>query len=104
MENKQTAPKEIFIPSTNIEAINARGQKCGMFYTDKKHDTEVKYLSSTHVKELLSSKDKEIERLKLEIARLSENNASLELKISAKYKQGYRDGVKDWEDEHLKNN
>lgn len=56
------------------------------------------------LKQELSSKDKEIDSLKLEIARLSENNASLEFKISAKYKQGYRDGVKDWEDEHLKNN
>lgn len=92
MENKQTAPKEIFIPSANIEAINARGQKCGMFYTDKKHDTEVKYLSETHVEELLSSKDKEIERLKLEIARLSENNAKQELNVYTQFIAG-EDGM-----------
>ncbi len=60
-------------------------------------DTAMGYLSEESVKEMLADKDKEIERL-------NEKTSSLELQLIEKYKQGYSDGVDDWEDEYLNNN
>jgi len=67
MENKE--PKEIWIDTNS--ALDK------IWLLEKRSDTDTKYLSSTHVEEILSSKDKEIERLKQEVDSLKGKNTFL---------------------------
>lgn len=81
MENKQTAPKEIWV--LDAADLNRRNHIHTMVSNNKVYDTDIKYLSETHVKELLSDKDKEINDL-LKI--VSERNAELAEKDIQIYK------------------
>ena len=79
MSKEQTAPKEIWVDKTvfdsdNFNDIGVVWSHISNFYAV---EADIKYLSETHVKELLSDKDKEIERLKQEVDSLKGKNKFL---------------------------
>lgn len=59
MENKQTAPSEIYLTPTYLEYICPR--------QTRNSEADIKYLSETHVQELLAEKEREIEQLKKQL-------------------------------------
>lgn len=81
MENKQTAPKEIWV--TRLEDFQSKNhiEGRGILTLNKVYLDSTKYLSSTHVKELLSDKDKEIERLKKDIQALKSQSISVKIAL-----------------------